>query len=61
MMAHVSFQIYDWKPDFYDDPGDLPHDMPPDIVKYINETTTAQEVSNGFHPEALQSQSILKD
>ncbi|CAH0726366.1 unnamed protein product, partial [Brenthis ino] len=35
-------KLFDWNPDFFDDPGDLPHDMPPDILQYINSTTTLQ-------------------
>ncbi|XP_050685615.1 sodium/potassium-transporting ATPase subunit beta-2-like [Leptidea sinapis] len=36
-------KIYDWYPQFYDDPGNLPPDMPPDILDYINKTKTPQE------------------
>ncbi|XP_047507404.1 sodium/potassium-transporting ATPase subunit beta-2-like [Pieris napi] len=36
-------KIYDWQPQFYDDPGDLPSNMPPDILNYINTTKTPQE------------------
>ncbi|KAL0848802.1 hypothetical protein ABMA28_013227 [Loxostege sticticalis] len=32
-------RLYDWKPIFYDDPGDLPQNMPPDIKTFINSTT----------------------
>ncbi|XP_022820822.1 sodium/potassium-transporting ATPase subunit beta-2-like [Spodoptera litura] len=35
-------RLYDWNPDFYDDPGDLPPEMPPDIRNYIM-NATAQE------------------
>ncbi|KAF9819873.1 hypothetical protein SFRURICE_004227 [Spodoptera frugiperda] len=35
-------ELYDWNPDFYDDPGDLPPEMPPDIRNYIV-NATAQE------------------
>ncbi|CAH0404558.1 unnamed protein product [Chilo suppressalis] len=36
-------RLYAWHPHFYDDPGDLPSNMPPDIKEYINSTTTLQE------------------
>ncbi|XP_063839048.1 sodium/potassium-transporting ATPase subunit beta-2-like [Ostrinia nubilalis] len=32
-------RLYDWKPIFYDDPGDLPQNMPPYIKNFINNTT----------------------
>ncbi|XP_023942958.2 sodium/potassium-transporting ATPase subunit beta-2-like [Bicyclus anynana] len=36
-------RIFDWNPIYYDDPAALPPDMPPDIVNYINSTTSIQE------------------
>ncbi|XP_004929151.1 sodium/potassium-transporting ATPase subunit beta-2 [Bombyx mori] len=32
-------RLYDWNPEFYDDPAHLPHDMPPDIKEYIANAT----------------------
>ncbi|XP_059050416.1 sodium/potassium-transporting ATPase subunit beta-2-like [Achroia grisella] len=36
-------RLFDWNPDYYDDPGDLPPNIPPDITAYINSTTTVQQ------------------
>ncbi|KAL4720570.1 hypothetical protein ACJJTC_014823, partial [Scirpophaga incertulas] len=36
-------RLYAWHPDFYDDPSDLPADMPKEILEYINSTSTPQE------------------
>ncbi|XP_063618073.1 sodium/potassium-transporting ATPase subunit beta-1-like [Cydia splendana] len=36
-------RIYNWNPDFFDDPNELPPDMPPDITNYINSTTSPRE------------------
>ncbi|KAM3959168.1 sodium/potassium-transporting ATPase subunit beta-2 [Aphomia sociella] len=36
-------RLFDFNPQYYDDPGDLPPKMPPDIVEYINSTTTPQQ------------------
>ncbi|CAH2065811.1 unnamed protein product, partial [Iphiclides podalirius] len=43
-------KIYDWSPNFYDDPGELPPEMPPDIKQYINSTTTPQERRKTYFP-----------
>ncbi|CAG5048122.1 unnamed protein product [Parnassius apollo] len=36
-------KIFDWNPNFYDDPDELPHEMPLEIKNYINTTTKPQE------------------
>ncbi|XP_041988741.1 sodium/potassium-transporting ATPase subunit beta-2-like [Aricia agestis] len=36
-------KIFDWNPDFYDDPEDLPPNIPQDLKNYINTTTTPQQ------------------
>lgn len=35
--------MYDWEPDFYDDPENLPSDMPSSLKDYIG-NATLQEV-----------------
>ncbi|XP_077296718.1 nervana 1 [Arctopsyche grandis] len=35
-------KIYGWVPDFYDDPNDLPEEMPPDLKEYIRNSTAEE-------------------
>lgn len=39
-------QIYNWNPDYYDNPDELPSDMPADVKDYIAKNTTSLEVGN---------------
>lgn len=32
---HVTFQIYGWVPEYYNNTKDLPSDMPPSLVQHI--------------------------
>ncbi|XP_026323090.1 sodium/potassium-transporting ATPase subunit beta-2-like [Hyposmocoma kahamanoa] len=59
-------KIYDFTPIFYNDTNNLPPDMPPDIVQYINSTTLPQQrrkvwlSCNGERPEDNEHLGPLK-
>jgi len=41
---YFAFQIYGWNPIFYDDPNELPRDMPKYLKDHIKNITNPDEV-----------------
>ncbi|KAG6452979.1 sodium/potassium-transporting ATPase subunit beta-2-like [Manduca sexta] len=37
-------RLFDWKPQFYENPGAIPPEMPPDLQEFIKNNATAQQL-----------------